>query len=56
MSSPSSRQRRTITRSCMRETLSAAEMLARQRGLRFTPTRRRVLEIIAGQPPADGRL
>ena len=34
-------------RSCMRQTLSAADMLARQRGLRFTATRRRVLEIIA---------
>lgn len=34
-------------RHCMRETLAAADSLARRRGLRFTPTRRRVLEIIA---------
>ena len=33
---------------CMREALAAADALARRRGLRFTPLRRRVLEIILG--------
>lgn len=33
---------------CMRDALAAADALARQRGLRFTPLRRHVLEIILG--------